>query len=96
MSDLFFWIGAVLITGWFLLLFCGAALLVIGHRALATGDEEPDAEFASGYMAAFEPMRDAIATAHLETEPGGPSADLVHCWAIWPDAPLAAEQDGAS
>ncbi len=39
-------------------------------------------------------QRDAIATADIETEPGGPSADLIDCWGIWPDAPIHTGEDG--
>ncbi|MEU2797673.1 hypothetical protein [Streptomyces sp. NPDC007117] len=55
--------------------------------ALAAHD---DTEFNAG----LDRLRAAIATADIETEPGGPSADLIDCWGIWPDAPIHTGEDG--
>ncbi|WP_267244393.1 hypothetical protein [Streptomyces sp. PR69] len=83
----------------------GASILAVlwmawsAHRNNEPEHEEPAVEpedFARGYMDTFDPMREAVASAHRETEPGGPSADLIDCWAIWPDAPSAADHDGTA
>ncbi|MFE0036792.1 hypothetical protein [Streptomyces sp. NPDC059015] len=63
---------------------------------LADEDQAEQALFAEDYMATFEPMREAFATAVRETEPGRPSAELVDCWEIWPDAPLAHDLTGGT
>lgn len=47
--------------------------------------EEP--LFAEGWMADFETMHPAVLASNWETAPGGPSADLIDCWGLWPDAP---------
>lgn len=38
------------------------------------------------YAEGLERLRKAIAGAHRETQPGGPSPDLTRCQEIWPDA----------
>ncbi|MEV0090391.1 hypothetical protein [Streptomyces sp. NPDC050738] len=43
--------------------------------------------FAEDYLVGFDAMKAAVLTANRETEPGGPSADLIDCWGVWSDAP---------
>ncbi|XMN09352.1 hypothetical protein ACK8N7_26580 [Streptomyces griseobrunneus] len=74
------WVVIGLVTAW-------AAAIAGAGVLLRIADED---DFAAG----LDRLRTAIATADIETEPGGPSAELIDCWAIWPDAPTHAGEDG--
>ncbi|ARF62857.1 hypothetical protein B1H20_16775 [Streptomyces violaceoruber] len=67
---------------------CWAAVIAGAGVLLRIAAEEDDFE------AGLDRLRAAIATADIETAPGGPSADLIDCWGIWPDAPIHIGEDG--
>ncbi|MER5677401.1 hypothetical protein ACFWZZ_00470 [[Kitasatospora] papulosa] len=85
------WAVLVLALSWL-----GVCVCLIGRDRAMAADETPTEPvlFAADYMPGFERLRTAIAEADMETEPGAPSADLIDCWAIWPDAPTHAGEDG--
>lgn len=73
------------------LVVCWAAVIAGAGVLLRVAAEDLDAD---DFAAGLDRLRAAIATADIETEPGGPSADLIDCWGIWPDAPIHAGEDG--
>ncbi|MET7412474.1 hypothetical protein [Streptomyces rubiginosohelvolus] len=79
------WVVIGLVAAWFAVIAGAAVLFRNAHVSLADKDD-----FAAG----LDRLRAAIATADIETEPGGPSADLIDCWGIWPDAPIHTGEDG--
>jgi hypothetical protein len=50
-------------------------------------DSSDEALFAENYLVGWDGLRTAVLTGDRETTPGGPSADLIDCWGLWPDAP---------
>lgn len=86
------WVFVGLVVCWLGVLAASGYLYVLAYRALADDEQPAETEpvlFAAEYMAGLDRLRAAIAEADMETEPGAPSADLIDCWGIWPDAPLA-------
>lgn len=86
------WVAVVLAATWAASLFCA-----VGLFRVAMEPDEVDAQpelFAAGYVEDFERLRAAVADARMEMAPGDPSADLIDCWSIWPDAPTHAGGDG--
>ncbi|MGW3330571.1 hypothetical protein ACWDF9_08525 [Streptomyces rubiginosohelvolus] len=79
------WVVIGLVACWFAVIAGSAVLFRNAYLSLAAEDD-----FAAG----LDRLRAAIATADIETEPGGPSADLIDCWGIWPDAPIHTGEDG--
>ncbi|MFJ1858792.1 hypothetical protein ACIOHA_15955 [Streptomyces anulatus] len=79
------WVVIGLVACWAAAIAGSAVLFRIAYVSLTDEDD-----FAAG----LDRLRAAIATADIETEPGGPSADLIDCWGIWPDAPIHAGEDG--
>ncbi|MFF3092314.1 hypothetical protein [Streptomyces cyaneofuscatus] len=83
------WAVLVLAVSWLGAL-AGAGVLFGMAYSLADGGEPTGPDLASPECCeGFERLRAAVASADIETEPGLPSADLIDCWSIWPDAPLA-------
>lgn len=82
------WAAVVLTVSWI-----GAFCCLLGARRAAAEDHTlpPEVPFAESYMDGLDRLAAAIAAAHRETEPGGPSMDLAECRAIWSDAPSHAE-----
>ncbi|MGW1661019.1 hypothetical protein [Streptomyces microflavus] len=78
------WVVIGLVAAW-------AAVIAGADILLRIADQDLDAD---DFAAGLDRLRAAIATADIETEPGGPSAELIDCWAIWPDAPTHAGEDG--
>ncbi|MFE2112007.1 hypothetical protein ACFXAY_01255 [Streptomyces microflavus] len=78
------WVVIGLVAAW-------AAVIAGADILLRIADKDLDAD---DFAAGLDRLRAAIATADIETEPGGPSAELIDCWAIWPDAPTHAGEDG--
>ncbi|MET9973891.1 hypothetical protein ACFYOI_03755 [Streptomyces microflavus] len=78
------WVVIGLVAAW-------AAAIAGAGVLLRIAAEDLDAD---DFAAGLDRLRTAIATADIETEPGGPSAELIDCWAIWPDAPTHAGEDG--
>ncbi|MFD8687802.1 hypothetical protein [Streptomyces sp. NPDC059651] len=85
------WVGIVLAVCWAGALLCAAGLCRVAMQADA---EEEQPLFAAGYVEGLDRLRAAIADARIETAPGAPSADLIDCWSIWPDAPTHVGEDG--
>lgn len=85
------WVGIALAVAWAGTLFCAVGLCRV---AMQDDDAEQPELFAAGYVEGLDRLRAAIATARIETTPGDPSADLIDCWSIWPDAPTHAGEDG--
>lgn len=83
--NVFEWIIIGLVLTWAVVALAADVFSRISH-ALTRHD---DAEFTVG----LDRLRTAIATADIETKPGGPSADLIDCWGIWPDAPIHTGED---
>ncbi|MFB7228478.1 hypothetical protein ACFCY9_12250 [Streptomyces fimicarius] len=79
------WVVIGLVACWFAVIAGAAVLFRIAYVSLAAEDD---------FTAGLDRLRAAIATADIETEPGGPSADLIDCWGIWPDAPIHTGEDG--
>ncbi|MEQ4610647.1 hypothetical protein ABMX48_31540 [Streptomyces cavourensis] len=79
------WVVIGLVAAWAATI-AGAGVLF--RNAYVSLAHEDDSE------ASLDRLRAAIATADIETEPGGPSADLIDCWGIWPDAPIHTGEDG--
>lgn len=86
------WFAVVLAVAWAGTLFCAVGLCRVALTADAE-DERPEL-FAAGYVEGLDRLRAAIADARIETAPGAPSADLIDCWSIWPDAPTHVGEDG--
>ncbi len=78
------WVVIGLVAAWAAVIAGVAALFRNAYLSLADKDY-----FAAG----LDRLRAAIATADIQTEPGGPSADLIDCWGIWPDAPIHTGED---
>ncbi|MFE4647697.1 hypothetical protein [Streptomyces sp. NPDC056707] len=86
------WFGAVLTVVW-----AGTLIGAVALFRVAKQTDEDDVQpelFAANYVEGLDRLRAALAEADRETEPGGPSADLIDCWGIWPDAPTHAGEDG--
>ncbi|MFC8625656.1 hypothetical protein [Streptomyces anulatus] len=79
------WVVIGLVLAWAATIAGAGVLFRIAYVSLTDEDD-----FAAG----LDRLRAAIATADIETEPGGPSADLIDCWGIWPDAPIHTGEDG--
>ncbi|CAM5365236.1 hypothetical protein I6J39_16730 [Streptomyces californicus] len=83
--NVFEWIVIGLVLTWAVVTLAAG---VVARIAYSLGRHD-DSEFTVG----LDRLRAAIATADIETEPGGPSADLIDCWGIWPDAPIHTGED---
>lgn len=86
------WFGAVLTVTWAGTLIGAVALFRVAKQA-DEDDVQPEL-FAADHVEGLDRLRTAITNARMETEPGAPSADLIDCWGIWPDAPTHTGEDG--
>lgn len=86
--------ATVCVVAWVCFLACLVGLL---HTVLTTcADGTPEDVAADPLAPGFERLRTAITPAGHETDPGQPSADLIDCWGIWPDATPYVGEDGTS
>jgi hypothetical protein len=88
--------ATVCVVAWVGFLACIVGLLHTVLRSGAAGTREDVAADALTLTHGFERLRTAIAAAGHETDPGQPSADLIDCWGIWPDATPYVGEDGTS
>ncbi|MYR93059.1 MULTISPECIES: hypothetical protein [unclassified Streptomyces] len=79
------WVVIGLVAAWAAVIAGAGVLFRIAYVSLTSEDT---------LAVGLDRLRAAIATADIETEPGGPSADLIDCWGIWPDAPIHTGEDG--